>query len=370
MAHPRVAIVAASLDILGGQGVQASSLLEALNGDGYQAGLLAINPRFPAGLQRVRQLPYLRTLLNQALYVPGLARLANADVAHVFSASYASFLLAPVPAMATARSLGKRVVLHYHSGEADDHLTNWGVLVHPWLRLAHRIVVPSVYLRDVFRRHGYDALVIPNVVDLSKFIYRDRTPLRPRLLCTRNFEAYYRVDVVLDAFAQLLEVEPSATLTLAGYGSQEARLREMAARLPAHAVQFVGKVKPSDMPALYDAHDISVNASVVDNQPVSILEAFAAGLPVVSTPAGDIPSMVDHGITGLLVPPVNAAAITQAVCALLRKPAMAAAIGRTAHAQVNRFTWPAVRHAWAAVYAGTDRPASQTSQSWQSQPTH
>lgn len=367
---PRVAIVAASLDILGGQGVQASSLLEALNGDGYRAGLLAINPQFPAGLRRLRQLPYLRTVVNQALYVPGLARLASADVAHVFSASYASFLLAPVPAMAVARSLGKRVVLHYHSGEADDHLANWGVLVHPWLRLAHRIVVPSVYLRDVFQRHGYDALVIPNVVDLSKFTYRDRAPLRPRLLCTRNFEPYYRVDVILDAFARLLEVEPSATLTLAGYGSEEARLRDKAARLTPKSVQFVGKVAPVDMPALYAAHDISVNASVVDNQPVSILEAFAAGLPVVSTPAGDIPSMVEHGITGLLVPPVNAAAITQAVCGLLGNPPMAAAVARAAHHQMHRFTWPSVRKSWAAVYAGTDRPAPGTHHSWLSQQTH
>jgi glycosyltransferase involved in cell wall biosynthesis len=367
---PRVAIVAASLDILGGQGVQANSLVDALNGDGYRAGLLAINPRFPAGLRRLRQLPYLRTVVNQAIYVPGLARLAAADIAHVFSASYASFLLAPVPAMAAARSLGKRVVLHYHSGEADDHLTNWGVLVHPWLRLAHRIVVPSVYLRDVFRRHGYDALVIPNVVDLSKFTYRDRALLQPRLLCTRNFEPYYRVDVILDAFAQLIEVHPSAMLTLAGYGSEEARLREMAARLTPRSVQFVGTVSPADMPALYASHDISVNASVVDNQPVSILEAFAAGLPVVSTPAGDIESMVEHGVTGFIVPPVNAPAIAQAVCALLADPAMASGMARVARARMDRFTWPAVRDAWAAVYAGTDRPASGTYQPWQLPHTH
>ena len=57
--------------------------------------------------------------------------------------------------MAAARALNKRVVLHYHSGEADDHLANWGALVHPWLQLAHDIVVPSEYLRDVFARYGY-----------------------------------------------------------------------------------------------------------------------------------------------------------------------------------------------------------------------
>jgi hypothetical protein len=71
------------------------------------------------------------------------------DVAHVFSASYASFLLAPLPAMTVAR-LNKRVVLHYHSGEADDHLANWGARA-PLVEARHHIVVPSEYLREVLR---------------------------------------------------------------------------------------------------------------------------------------------------------------------------------------------------------------------------
>jgi hypothetical protein len=119
---PRVAVVAASLDILGGQGVQASRLVDALARDGYAATFLPINPRFPSRMRRVRDVPYLRTSVNQMLYLPSLARLASVDIVHVFSASYWSFLLAPVPAMAVARSLRKRVVLHYHSGEADDHI--------------------------------------------------------------------------------------------------------------------------------------------------------------------------------------------------------------------------------------------------------
>jgi hypothetical protein len=73
---PSVAIVAASLDILGGQGVQARSLVDALRADGRRATLLAINPRFPRGFRWLRRLPYLRTVVNQMLYVPGLARLA------------------------------------------------------------------------------------------------------------------------------------------------------------------------------------------------------------------------------------------------------------------------------------------------------
>src|SRR5712692_1563314 len=110
----RIAIVAPSLDILGGQGIQAQALIERLGGDGRPGELLRINPPFPCGLGWVRRVPYARTILNQALYIPSLLRLRAADIVHVFSASYWSFLLAPAPAMVVARALGKRVILNYH----------------------------------------------------------------------------------------------------------------------------------------------------------------------------------------------------------------------------------------------------------------
>src|SRR5213593_1473049 len=119
--QPSIAIVAPSLEILGGQGVQAAALLRRLRESGHGVILVPINPRFPRGLGFLRGVPYARTMLNQALYVPNLVQLRRVNVVHVFSASYWSFLLAPVPAMLVARALGKRVVLHYHSGEADDH---------------------------------------------------------------------------------------------------------------------------------------------------------------------------------------------------------------------------------------------------------
>ena len=349
----RVAVVAANLDILGGQGVQAQALVHSLCDDGVDATLVPINPRFPIGMRWMRQLPYARTVVNELLYVPGLSRLAMYDVAHVFSASYTSFLLAPVPAMLAARMFNKRVVLHYHSGEAQDHLANWGSLVHPWLKLADEIVVPSAYLRDVFAKFGYRVRVIPNVVDLGIFDYRERRPLRARLLSTRNLEKYYRIDVIIEAFARFQASCPDATLTVAGYGSEEPKLRAMAAQLTKGGVRFLGKVSPAWMPKLYADSDIYLNASEVDNQPVSILEAFASGLPVISTPTGDIRSMVRHGETGLLVPPEAPVAMCRAIVETLNRPERALQMAEQAHNELDRFTWPSVRDAWHAVYRGS-----------------
>jgi glycosyltransferase involved in cell wall biosynthesis len=346
----RIAIVAPSLDILGGQGVQARALADHLARDGADVTFVPINPRFPAPLQSLRRYRGVRTLVNEALYLPSLRLLREADVVHVFSASYWSFLLAPVPAILAARRFGRRVILNYHSGEADDHLTRWGALVHPWLRLVDEIVVPSEYLQDVFARHGYRARVIRNVVDTSQFVYRERDPLGPHLLSSRNLERHYGVDVVLRAFALLKARCTEATLTIVGSGSEETALRSLAASLGAGAVRFAGRQEPPQMAARYDQADVFVNASTIDNQPISILEACASGLPIVTTPTGDIRNMVAHGDSGVLVPPNDPPALAAAVAALIDDPARARSMARRARATVDKYTWPRVRQAWVEAY--------------------
>jgi glycosyltransferase involved in cell wall biosynthesis len=348
----RVVLVAPLPDVPGGQAVQARALAEALEQDGHEVTFLPVNPEFPRGFQWLRRYPYVRTLLNQALYLPSLVRLRRADVVHVFSASYWSFVLAPLPAIVAGRLMGKRVVLNYRSGEADDHLLRWGMLVHPWLHLVDEIVVPSEYLRTVFARHGYKVRVIRNVVDSSRFRYRERLPLRPHLLSTRNLEPYYHVENTLRAFALLKPQFLDATLTVAGSGSQEGELRRLVSSLNLDGVRFVGSVEPALIPALYDAADIFVNSSVVDNQPVSVLEALAAGLPVVTTGTGDIAAIVHDGDTGLLVPARDPAAMAKAVTSLLADPDRARLMARRAKQAMEQHTWAEVRKQWTAAYTG------------------
>lgn len=348
----RVALVAPTLDLPGGQGVQAHALAGWLRKEGHEVTFIPVNPNFPPGLQWLRRYPYIRTLLNQSLYLPSLARLRHADVAHVFSASYWSFLLAPLPAILAARSLGKRIVLNYRSGEAEDHLSRWGMLVHPWLRLVDEIVVPSEYLRGVFAGHGYRVRVIRNVVDTSRFRYRERLPLRPRLLSTRNLDPYYRVDNTIRAFALLKARYPEATLTVAGFGSEEEKLRRLAASLGIGGVRFVGAVDPLAIANFYEESDIFVNSSVLDNQPVSVLEAIASGLPVVSTGPGDIAHMVRDGKAGLIVPQGDPQAMAKAVASLLENPDRALIMARRAREEAAKYTWPEVRKEWASVYSG------------------
>ena len=123
----RILVVAPSMDILGGQAVQAARLVSRLQSESiFHIGFLPINPRLPGFLRLFQTIKYLRTVVTSLLYVATLfAQVRNYDVVHIFSASYFSFVLAQTPAILISKLFRKRVLLNYHSGEADDHLRRW-----------------------------------------------------------------------------------------------------------------------------------------------------------------------------------------------------------------------------------------------------
>ena len=364
MSKLRVAFVAPSLSILGGQAVQADRLLSAWRDDpDVAAWLVPVNPLPPAPLRPALRVKYLRTAITECTYLPLLTReLARADVVHIFSASYSSFLLAPLPAIAVARMLGKPVVLNYRSGEAPDHLRR-SAIARAALARVDRNVVPSRFLVEVFRDFGIDAFSIPNIVDMQRFKYRERTPLAPRLVSTRNFDALYNVAATVRAFRLIQDRRPDAALTLVGGGPQEAQLRELVSDLRVKNVTFTGRVRPDDIARYYAEHDIYIQSPDIDNMPTSVLEAFASGLPVVSTEAGGVPAILTHGRHGLLAPLADYATLAAHVLTLLERPEYARRLARAAFESCQICTWSRVRDEWLRTYRSVVSGRSAVSRS-------
>jgi glycosyltransferase involved in cell wall biosynthesis len=346
-----VALVAPSLRILGGQAVQAQRLLDAWRQDAdVEAWLVPINPVPPPPFDRLLRVKYLRTLLTQALYYPLLLReLRRADVVHVFSAAYASFLLAPLPAILVARLYGKPVVLNYRSGEAPDHLRR-SALARRTLKSVDLNVVPSSFLNQVFARFGISSRVVANVCEGARFQYCERDPLRPRLLSTRNFEPLYNVGCTLRAFARVQRQYPDASLILVGSGSTEPALREQVRELGLQHVTFAGRVAHADIHRCYADADIYVQTPSIDNMPASVIEAFASGLPVVATRVGGVPAILEDGVHGLLAPDDDPDAVADRIIELLQDPERARRMAAAARASCQQYDWTVLRDEWIAVY--------------------
>ena len=352
-----VSLIAPTLGILGGHAVQADRLISCWAGDPYvRASLVPINPAPPSPLQILTRVKFVRTLVTQALYWPLLfQRLRSTDIVHVFSASYWSFLLAPLPAMIVARVLGKPVILNYRSGEAPDHLKR-SAIARAVVRRADRNVVPSRFLHTVFAEFGIETDIIPDIVDLTQFAFRRREVFEPRLLCTRNFEPLYNVACTLNAFALVQAAYPNASLTLVGSGSQRDALQRLATRLKLRNVVFTGAVAPSDIWHYYANADIYLQTPDIDNLPASVLEAFASGCVVVSSDAGGVPTILSDGVHGYVVPRGDHRAAADRVIRLIQDPATARQFAARARESCDRYQWVVVRAQWLSLYQNLAKP--------------
>ena len=350
--QPRILIAAPSLDILGGQSRQAVRLMEGLKRDtDLKIGFVPHNPRLPGVLRVLQNVKYVRTVTTTMAYILLLLwKVRKYDIVHVFSASYYSYSLSAAPALFIARLFGKKSILNYRSGEAEDHLAKWKTAI-PTIRFADEIVVPSGYLVDVFAQHGLQARAIYNIVELDRFSFRERSPLRPIFLTSRLLEPLYNVPCVLRAFAIIQERYPDARLTVAADGFLRSDLEQLARDLKLRNCEFIGFVPFDDMPSLYDAADIYLSATSIDNMPSSITESMACGINVVTTIGGGaIPYIMTHEVTGLIVDSDDHQALAREAIRLLGDNELALRLARNAHESSKKFTWPSIRGEWFDLY--------------------
>jgi glycosyltransferase involved in cell wall biosynthesis len=347
----RIALVGPLPPPSGGMANQTRQLGELLTASGATVHVVQVNvPYRPAwaGL-----LPVVRSLFRLVPYLLALWRAAGqADVMHIMANSGWSWHLFAAPAVWIAHWRGVPAVVNYRGGEAAEFLQKAGRVVRMTMARASALIVPSGFLVGVFQQSAMPAGIVPNIIDLSRF--RPREAVRngaPVLLVARNLEPLYDNHTAIRAFELILQVYPQARLAIAGSGPQEQELRALVeAQGLGAAVRFTGRLERDAMAAEYRTADILLNPSLADNMPNSLLEAWASGVPVVSTNVGGIPHLAQDGVTASLVPPGDPAAMALACLDLLsdeplwRKRAMAGL------SEAQRYTWASVQPVLLDVY--------------------
>ena len=323
--YPTVCLVSPFPPPFGGMAIQAEKLAALLREQGGQVFAVRTNS-IPGRGGALLRLPGVRSLCNLARFLRELDRaLQRSEVVYFLTGFFNFYFWVTFPALLLIFYRRKPVILSARGGHAAEFFRRYGALVGPMLRRVNLITTPSGFLKEVFREaFGLEPVVLPNIADLEQFIFRRREEIRPRLLVTRNLEEIYGIDTILRAFALVSNHHPAARLGIAGDGSLRTDLEKLARDLGIeHGVRFYGAVNHEQIQQLYAEYYIYVNASRVDNLPGSLLEAFACGLPVVSTRAGGIPYMIEDGVTGLLVDLDDDQGLAARVLDLLESPDLA-----------------------------------------------
>jgi len=270
----------------------------------------------------------------------------GAAIVDVYSGQ--AFLWAEAVARAV-KARGRRLVLALHGGRLPEFARRHGERVARLLRLADAVVAPSGYLRDALARWRADIGVIPNAIELERYPFRLRLRAAPRMVWLRSFHEIYNPGMAVDVLARVRERHPEARLAM--YGADKdgslAQCREAARRLGVErAVEFRGAIPKEQVGAALSEADVFLNTTNVDNAPVSVVEAMACGLCVVSTGVGGVPFLVEDGVEGLLVRPADADGMAQAVLRLAEEDGLSARLSGAAWRRAQRHGWGAVLPQW------------------------
>ena len=209
-------------------------------------------------------------------------------------------------------------------------------------------VAPSHFLYDIFKAEGFENLqIIPNAVNLEMFPYKKREHFKPKLLWVRRFQERYNPMLSLEVYEKLLKLFPEAELCMVGpeKDGSLAKCKAFAEKMNL-PVRFPGKMKKKEWAALSAYYDFFLNSTDIDNTPISVIEAMALGLPVISTNVDGMPYLIENGSDGLLVPPKDVDDMLNALVSLIEDQEKARQISMAAYEKVKKFDWEVVRHEW------------------------
>lgn len=325
----------------GGMAIQAKKLFKLLRESGFDVVAVRTNPEMPHFLKVLDRIAGVRTVARSMAFLINLQRaLRSANVVYFLTGFFNFFFWVTYPGLILIKLNRTPVILNGRGGAAKEFFDTYGWLLKPIVGSVDAVTVPSQFLGDAFRdAFGIHATIVPNIADLDQFGFKERKSVRPYMLVTRNLEPIYNVSCVVEAFCIVRERYPHARLGIAGDGSERRALDDLvSAKGLKDSVVFYGSVEHGNIKKIYDEYDISVNASNVDNFPGTILEAFACGLPVVSTNAGGIPYLVKNGETGILVECGDYEAMADRVIELVERPKLATHLIRNGKEECKKYT--------------------------------
>ena len=255
-----------------------------------------------------------------------------------------------------ARRLGIPYIPILHGGNLPHRLRKNPRLCKSLFAQAAVNVAPSRYLYEVFKDAGFDVQLIPNFLDITQYPYKSRRNVRPRLLYVRALGRIYNPAMAIEVLHRLRRRYDDAQLCMVGPDRDgirdefEALSRKLGV---ADRVEFRGKMEKKQWHELSKEYDIFINTTTADNTPVSLIEAMALGMPVVTTDVGGISYLVKDGEDALCVPSRDAEAMADRIISLIEDPALVQRITHAARKKAVSFDWEtSVKKQWIKLLEG------------------
>lgn len=239
-----------------------------------------------------------------------------------------------------------------HGGNLPYRLKNNLILSRMVFRNAYKNIAPSNYLKFEFEKTAYNNLIyIPNSIVLENYTFKKRESFSPNLLWVRAFAAIYNPNMAIFVLKELQKTYPQATLTMVGPDKDGSliKAKELAKKLGV-VVKFTGKLSKEEWCKLAFNQDVFINTTHFDNTPISVMEAMALGLPVVTTNVGGIPFLLTHNENAILVDDNDVNAMSEAIGGLVSDNEKTKQLAFNARIVVEKMDWNFVKKDWDLLF--------------------
>jgi len=210
-------------------------------------------------------------------------------------------------------------------------------------------VSPSIYMQNIFLEAGFRAEYLPNFIEIEEYPFHLRTVVSAQLFWLRSFHKIYNPLLAIKVLKTLVNKGLDAKLCMVG-PEKDGTFKEtlaLAKKLKVvDRLKIAGQLSRKEWIKISDEYDIFINTTDFDNHPVSVLEAMAFGMPIVSTNVGGLPCLIDNEINGLLVPHNDEVVFADAIIDLVTNPQKAFDLSSNARKKVETFTWNALKDKW------------------------
>jgi glycosyltransferase involved in cell wall biosynthesis len=235
-----------------------------------------------------------------------------------------------------------------HGGNLPNRLQNNPRLSKALFCHAYKNVSPSLYIKSEFEKKGYSNIVcIPNTIDISSYRYKQRSYETVNLLWVRSFSKIYNPLLVIKLLKALQDEGFKTTLCMVGpEGDGSLKEAQNLAKSMKVEVTFTGKLSKKEWINLSEDYNIFINTTNFDNMPVSVMEAMALGLPIISTNVGGMPFIIENGHNGILVNPNNIEKFVKSVKWIQSHPDEVKIMTKNARGNVEQFDNKLVMKKW------------------------
>ena len=213
---------------------------------------------------------------------------------------------------------------------------------------AYKNVSPSHYLKDTFFQYGFkNVKYIPNTIEIKNYNFKEKSFKTIKLLWVRSFSKIYNPTLAVRILKKLIDLGFNTELCMVGPDSDGTlnEVKKLAKSLDVN-IKFTGKLPKEKWVALAADYNVFINTTNFDNMPVSVIEAMALGLPIVSTNVGGIPYLIQDHHEGILVEKNNLDGMVQAILNIAISKEFSNLLSTNARKKVEQYDWNVVKQLW------------------------